>query len=152
MGPYAYSYWYQKHTNSRQSSTYTGSIDFFTSAPALWIASALLFAWLALRTRTSRRDLPPGPRPLPLIGNALDIPSANKEACFRAMNEKYGVSLECSCLLVAAQFSLPFPGDVVHLDALGTPMIVLGTHEAAIDLLEKRSANYSDRLASTMAS
>ena len=30
-------------------------------------------------------------------------------------------------------------------------MIILGTHEAAIDLLEKRSANYSDRAPSAMA-
>ena len=33
----------------------------------------------------------------------------------------------------------------MYLDVLGQPMIVLGSHEAAADLLEKRSANYSDR-------
>ena len=38
-----------------------------------------------------------------------------------------------------------YVGDVVHLDVLGQPIIVLGSHEAAVDLLEKRSANYSDR-------
>lgn len=42
-------------------------------------------------------------------------------------------------------------GDVVYLDALGQPMIILGSHEAAADLLEKRSAIYSDRSISTMA-
>ena len=30
-------------------------------------------------------------------------------------------------------------------------MIILGSHEVAIDLLEKRSANYSDRAPSAMA-
>ena len=42
-------------------------------------------------------------------------------------------------------------GDVVHLNAFGTPVIILGTHEAAIDLLDKRAANYSDRKLSSMA-
>ncbi|RPD69162.1 cytochrome P450 [Lentinus tigrinus ALCF2SS1-7] len=51
-------------------------------------------------------------------------------AAFRALNAKYG--------------------DVVYLDVLGQPMIVLGSHQVATDLLEKRSANYSDRSASPM--
>ncbi|KAJ8457352.1 hypothetical protein ONZ51_g11586 [Trametes cubensis] len=41
-------------------------------------------------------------------------------------------------------------GDVVYLNALGQPMLVLGTHAAAVDLLEKRSALYSDRAYSPM--
>ena len=47
--------------------------------------------------------------------------------------------------------SLLFPGDVVYLDALGDPMIILGSHEAAIELLDTRSANYSSRVQSVMA-
>lgn len=39
----------------------------------------------------------------------------------------------------------------MHLDVLGQHMIILGTHEAAVDLLEKRSGNYSDRSSSIMA-
>ena len=41
-------------------------------------------------------------------------------------------------------------GDIMHLDVFGQPIIVLNSHEAAIDLLEKRSANYSDRSPSPM--
>ncbi|KAI0357869.1 CyP450 monooxygenase [Trametes cingulata] len=41
-------------------------------------------------------------------------------------------------------------GDVLYLDAFGQPMIILGSHEAANELLEKRSANYSDRMPSVM--
>ncbi|TFK85639.1 CyP450 monooxygenase [Polyporus arcularius HHB13444] len=106
--------------------------------PSSWFLAAvpaLAFLWW-LTAGTSRADrsglpLPPGPPRLPIIGNALDVPTKNMEATFRAMNEQYG--------------------DVVYLDALGQPMIVLGSHEAAVDLLEKRSANYSDRSISTMA-
>ena len=42
-------------------------------------------------------------------------------------------------------------GDIVYLNALGLPIIVLGTQEVAVDLLEKRSAKYSDRRFSVMA-
>nr|BED43030.1 cytochrome P450 monooxygenase [Trametes versicolor] len=74
--------------------------------------------------------LPPGPKPLPIIGNALDVPTTDMGAKFREMTQKHG--------------------DIVYLDALGQPMIILGSHEAANELLEKRSANYSDRISSVM--
>ncbi|EIW53604.1 CyP450 monooxygenase [Trametes versicolor FP-101664 SS1] len=57
---------------------------------------------------------------------ARDLPKA-----FQDMNKKYG--------------------EVVYLDVFGQPMVVLGTHESAVELLEKRSANYSDRMHSVMA-
>ncbi|TBU23430.1 cytochrome P450 [Dichomitus squalens] len=49
---------------------------------------------------------------------------------FKEMNDKYG--------------------DVVYLYAFGQPMIIIGSHEAASELLDKRSANYSDRQPSAM--
>jgi hypothetical protein len=42
-------------------------------------------------------------------------------------------------------------GDVVYANALGRPMIILGSAQAADDLLEHRSSNYSDRPRFTMA-
>jgi len=33
----------------------------------------------------------------------------------------------------------------MHLNAFGQPLIVLNTHKAAADLLERRAAIYSDR-------
>ena len=42
------------------------------------------------------------------------------------------------------------PGSIMYLDALGQPTMVLNTHEVASDLLDKRSANYSDRVPSVM--
>ena len=40
---------------------------------------------------------------------------------------------------------------MLYLNGFGTPLIVLGTHQAAIDLLEKRSTIYSDRNLADMA-
>ena len=37
------------------------------------------------------------------------------------------------------------PGDIIHLEVLGTHIIVLNSIEATTDLLEKRSTIYSDR-------
>ncbi|RDX45250.1 cytochrome P450 [Lentinus brumalis] len=42
-------------------------------------------------------------------------------------------------------------GEIISLNAFGTPMIVLGTHDAAVELLEKRSSNYADRNMETIA-
>ena len=42
------------------------------------------------------------------------------------------------------------PGNVLYLNMLGQDIIVLGSLNAARDLLDKRSANYSDRPKSVM--
>ncbi|KAL1943796.1 hypothetical protein VTO73DRAFT_3614 [Trametes versicolor] len=100
----------------------------------LWpfVLSAALSVWLLRYWRTSRRrlPLPPGPRPLPFIGNVLDMPRNNTGAEYRELSDKYG--------------------DLVYLDVLGQPILVLGTHEVAIELLDKRSTLYSDRVHSPM--
>ncbi|EMD39781.1 hypothetical protein CERSUDRAFT_112052 [Gelatoporia subvermispora B] len=75
-------------------------------------------------------SLPPGPKPWPLIGNALDVPSLYPWHTFAQWGQKYG--------------------DVVHIHVLGQSIIILNSAEAASDLMEKRSANYSDRLQTEM--
>ncbi|KAI0360841.1 CyP450 monooxygenase [Trametes cingulata] len=103
--------------------------------PSIWIlfaAGVLLVVAVKYAMHSSKSRLPPGPRPLPILGNALDLPTKDMEKVFREMNEKYGA--------------------VVYLDVLGQPMVLLGTHETSVDLLEKRSSIYSDRNISTMAS
>ncbi|KAH9926315.1 cytochrome P450 98A3 [Epithele typhae] len=42
-------------------------------------------------------------------------------------------------------------GDLVYLNAFGKSMLVVGSYQIGWDLLEKRSANYSDRPGSVMA-
>ncbi|KAI0670927.1 cytochrome P450 [Trametes maxima] len=77
------------------------------------------------RRRTRGLPLPPGPRPLPLVGNAFHIPKFKPWQGLRDLCVVYG--------------------DVVYLSALGKPMLVIGSSHAATQLLEKRSSISSDR-------
>jgi hypothetical protein len=89
------------------------------------VAAALLVWTLLKRPKQPTLPTPPGPRPLPLIGNILDFPTEKEWLCFRQWNEKYG--------------------DIVYTEALGKGIVILGSAEAVNDLLECKGAIYSDR-------
>ncbi|THH10179.1 hypothetical protein EW146_g8452 [Bondarzewia mesenterica] len=74
--------------------------------------------------RSPWRKLPPGPKGLPLIGNALQLGS-KQWLSFTEWKKTYG--------------------DVVYLSALGQPIVVLNSQKAAADLLDRRASIYSDR-------
>ncbi|KAF7441173.1 hypothetical protein PC9H_001522 [Pleurotus ostreatus] len=79
-----------------------------------------------LKRRTVRRPpLPPGPPAEPLIGHLRIMPSDQEELVFHEWAKTYG--------------------DVMHLRVLGRDLIILDSVQAATELLEKRSALYSDR-------
>ncbi|KAI0646477.1 CyP450 monooxygenase [Trametes meyenii] len=85
------------------------------------------YGYLGARKRLA---FPPGPRPLPLIGNAFDMPMSNIGASFVDMAAKYG--------------------DVVYMNVIGQPMVILGSFKAFNELLESKSAISSDRPYSPM--
>jgi len=97
-----------------------------TSLLTSLVVSTLLLSILRLRLR--RRNLlplPPGLKGYPLIGNLYDIPHENAWVTYAEWSKKYG--------------------DVIHVSVFGTSTIILNSAKAALELLEKRSANYSDR-------
>jgi hypothetical protein len=83
--------------------------------------------YLRLRNTTfkHRLPLPPGPKPLPLLGNFLDLPTSHEYRTYTLWGKEYG--------------------NVVHVNALGQHIIVLNSFEAANELMDQRSAIYSDR-------
>lgn len=46
--------------------------------------------------------------------------------------------------LSGREFRVP-PGDVIYTSVVGRPAIILNSAEAARDLMDKQSANFSDR-------
>ncbi|KAI9439112.1 cytochrome P450 [Lactarius indigo] len=74
--------------------------------------------------RSPWRKLPPGPRGLPLLGNALQM-GGPQWLTFIKWSEQFG--------------------DVFYLNAMGKHMVVLNTQKAASDLLDRRAEIYSDR-------
>ncbi|KAJ6559765.1 cytochrome P450 [Mycena capillaripes] len=80
---------------------------------------------LVLQKKRRASMLPPGPPGDPLVGHLLRMPSANSALVFHQWAKTYG--------------------DVMRLEVLGRTMIILDSYQAAVDLLEKRGAIYSDR-------
>lgn len=75
--------------------------------------------------------LPPGPKPLPLIGNIHQLPKSLQWLELYHWSKKYG--------------------PVLHMRMGRQPLIILSTHQAAHDLLSRRSSRYSDRPRMVMA-
>ncbi|KAF9461754.1 cytochrome P450 [Collybia nuda] len=96
------------------------------SAPTICIISGvILFLWSRWSSGRPKLPLPPGPPTLPIIGHMLSFPTSDQGEFFAELAKTYG--------------------DIIHLRIPMRSFIVLNSVEAAVELLEKRSHNYSDR-------
>jgi hypothetical protein len=89
--------------------------------------------------------LPPGPKPQPIVGNLGQIPSDSPAKVFAEWGKIYGPSHSQTDVIFLNWSWARSKGDVIYARVLGRPMVILNTVQAARDLLEKRSAIYSDR-------
>ena len=92
----------------------------------IWILLPLIiYIILHYWSKRNALPLPPGPKPLPLIGNLLDIPTVHDHVTYAKWGKEYG--------------------DVVHVSVFNKNIIILNSVSAANELLDQRSGIYSDR-------
>ena len=108
--------------------------------------SITVFVVLLLRkyvtSRKQQRPYPPGPKPRPVIGNALDLPTKDIANVYIEWGKKYNSEL--------TYYFHSFPkiwaiGSIIHASALGSHFVVVNKLEDAAELLERRATKYSDR-------
>ncbi|KAG6854559.1 hypothetical protein C0991_004895 [Blastosporella zonata] len=90
----------------------------------VWVAFAVAVAFYLCKKRHNL-PYPPGPKGYPIIGNLLDIPTGFQWTTYTEWAKKYG--------------------DLLYINVLGTHLVIINSEEIADELVEKRSANYSDR-------
>ena len=135
--------WFTSDTPRTRNSVHIPAVDRcwehpshrYAASSAVMLLFALVTAVILLhfvRTWVKRRranpaglPYPPGPTPRPIIGNLLDMPL-----------EYYW--------LTYAEWAKTY-GDIIHVKVFGQHILLLNSLEICIDLLEKRSAIYSDR-------
>ncbi|KAH7303916.1 cytochrome P450 [Stachybotrys elegans] len=91
------------------------------------VVSVGIIGYYLRREKKTNLPLPPGPRPLPIIGNYKDLPppGALEFQHWLKFKEQYG--------------------PVISLTVFGQPMIILYDKEAIVELLDKQSLKTSNR-------
>ncbi|KAG2110835.1 cytochrome P450 [Suillus discolor] len=89
------------------------------------IAYGLLGWWSHKKRNPAGLPLPPGPKPLPVVGNVLGLKIDEPWVTYTHWGATYG--------------------ELVYSRLLNQEIILINTEKVARDLLERRSNNYSDR-------
>ncbi|KAF7343718.1 Cytochrome P450 [Mycena sanguinolenta] len=91
----------------------------------LIVGVGIVLSFLIHMFQRRRAPFPPGPPGIPFIGNLFQLPQEQPWLTYASWAKHYG--------------------DIVHLTAFGQHIILLNSESAVLDLLERRSAIYSDR-------
>ena len=93
------------------------------------------------RLKGHRLQLPPGPPGWPFIGSFLQLRD-EPWLKFSAWGKLYGTSC-LFCIHIVRSFLCI--GDVIYVNAVGQPMVVLNSRKSAVELLDRRAGIYTDR-------
>lgn len=113
--------------------------------PLVPLVAVVLFQYSRRRKPTlSSLPLPPGPKPLPVIGNLFDLPNRDRlpwRKC-KELADTYG---EFMPQVSISSVSHRIEGDIVHLRVLGRSVIYINSAKAVNELFEQHSSISSDR-------
>ncbi|VDC01478.1 unnamed protein product [Peniophora sp. CBMAI 1063] len=90
----------------------------------LGISASMVLVCVTRYLQSPWRKVPPGPPGLPFIGNALEL-TGDQWLRYSAWRKDYG--------------------DIIYLNAMGKPMVILNSPSIATELLDRRATIYSDR-------
>lgn len=115
---------------SNVSQFVTANVDAGLSFFPTWLKPAtgallLILSYFLWNIRKNGPPLPPGPRRLPFFGNFFDLPTEYNWESWAKCKELYG--------------------PIFSLTIFGKHLIIINDADAAIDLLDKRSAIHSNR-------
>ncbi|CAE6432963.1 unnamed protein product [Rhizoctonia solani] len=104
--------------------------SFYTALTVSGLA-LVRYYWFGSHGRKLRH--PPSPKSLPFVGNLFSIPPGLDHLAYTELGRQ-------------------LKSDIVYLNLLGQPLIILNSARAASELLEKHSASHSDRVTAPMVS
>ncbi|KAH9917465.1 cytochrome P450 [Fomitopsis serialis] len=88
------------------------------------VLAGLLFG-IAVALHRRPGSVPPGPTGWPFIGNILDLRTPQPWITFAEWSARWG--------------------NIMQIDLLGQPLVIVGSHKTAVDMLERKTSMYSDR-------
>ncbi|XP_060077653.1 cytochrome P450 2B4-like [Ylistrum balloti] len=101
-------------------------VELFTNTSGLvWTLLVLIVVYYLWDRHQKLKSLPPGPTPLPLLGNILDLASGDQLGTFRKLREKYG--------------------DLVSIHVGSFTIVVVSGYDTLRELFVKRGDVTSDR-------
>jgi len=119
------------------------------SLVTLFLLALVAFAAFQWSRQKLLQAVPPGPKPVPIVGNVLDLTASELWLTATKWAKAYGTHLECLSLIVRNADLCE--GDVVYVHLVGQGLVFLSSSEAAFELLEKRGSIYSDKPSLVMA-
>lgn len=137
---------FPQSTSSRISSDMGANLSLLYPSVLVSIAGSLL--WLKAHLfHSSRPPLPPGPKGKPIVGNMLDLPKSGQHEWLHWAKHRrqYGMFSEYR---VRNEFTFnvsDHAGPISSLSIMGHKLIIINDYTSAMDLLDKRSLNFSDR-------